>query len=76
MKAVDPCVYRAVLDRLELCKKALRDIATYQYLDLSAVKDIANEALETIANADAWDNAPLDANGIPISPQAQRPDVT
>jgi len=61
---IESSAYRAALDRLDIAKKALRQISKFE----SSEGYMARLALETIAAADAWDSTPLDPNGIPIPP--------
>ncbi len=83
MNPVDPAVYRAALDRVDTFKKATMDardtfaeleraLRVLQRPTLAAAcalaKDDMDSALETVRNADAWDNATLDADGKPIPP--------
>lgn len=79
MKPIDPNVYRAALDRLDIAKKALRQIAkgegrfsrdqyTFACNTIDDMKELAEGALDAIEYADAWDAAPDDENGIPIPP--------
>jgi hypothetical protein len=73
MRPVDQSVYRAALDRNDIMKKALLKIVREgDFTAPEGMKRIAQEALDTVANAYAWDNTPLDENGIPIPPQSQK----
>lgn len=86
MKPVDPSVYRAALDRLDVAKKALKQIAkgegrfdrdNYRFACncIDDMKELAAGALDAIEYADAWDATPDDADGIPIPPQSAKPGV-
>ena len=83
MKPVDPSVYRAALDRLDVAKKALKQIAKgegrfsrdplkHAENTIDDMKELADGALDAIEYADAWDNAPLDEHGIPIPPASAK----
>lgn len=72
MRPVDPSVHRALLDRLDVFRRALCKIAAMKNPPYISAPGIAQEALDTVAHADAWDNAPLDADGIPIPPQSAK----
>jgi len=72
-------VYRAALDRLDITKKALREIAKargpfsrdqYEFAcnTIEAMKVLAAEALLAIATTDAWDNSGSDGRGVPMPP--------
>lgn len=83
MKPVDPEVYRAALDRLDIAKKALKQIGKgegrfsrdqfeFACNTIDDMKELARGALDAIEYADAWDAAPLDESGIPIPPASAK----
>lgn len=66
MKPVNPSVYRAALDRVDIAKRALRAIAkgegpfdrsnyAFACKCIETMKQLATEALAVIENADKWD---------------------
>lgn len=75
MKPVNPSVYRAALDRIDVYKKALKDIvALFDDEDfpddsgeLIRIVDIAEKALSTVAEADVWDGGAVDDSAFPDS---------
>jgi hypothetical protein len=83
MKPVDPSVYRSALDRLDIAKKALKQIAKgegrfsrdqfeFACNTIDDMKELAIGALDAIEYADVWDATPDDADGIPIPPQSAK----
>jgi hypothetical protein len=75
MKPVDPSVYRAALDRIDVYKKALKDIVALFDDDdfpddsgeLIQIVDIAEKALAAVAEADLWDGGAVDDSAFPDS---------
>jgi hypothetical protein len=79
MKMVDPAVYRAALDRIDIMKLALKQIEKgegrfdHDHLQhaintIENMKEIATGALDEVHAAEVWDATPLDENGIPVHP--------
>ncbi|SRR6266404_1685256 len=78
MNPVDPMTYRGALDRLDIAKKALRNIAKgegafslNQYTHaIENMKALATEAILVIARLDSWDATIDNAQGVPVPPSA------